>query len=148
MRLITPLPALVTGLALVGCGDKDTGTEVGGGAGVGSVGDTYVDEDGDGFLSVEDCDDADASTYPGAPESCDGIDNDCDGEVDENPADAPTFHADRDGDGFGDDATTEAACEAPDGFVEVGGDCDDEDPSAFPGNDESCDGLDNDCDGD
>jgi Putative metal-binding motif len=46
--------------------------------------DPAVDADDDGFSPDEgDCDDADASTFPGAPEACDGVDNDCDDEVDE-----------------------------------------------------------------
>ena len=43
-----------------------------------------MDADGDGFARSEDCDDRDPSTYPGAPEQCDGLDNDCDGTVDDN----------------------------------------------------------------
>ncbi len=36
---------------------------------------------GDGWLSTGyDCDDDDAATYPGAPEVCDGVDNDCNGD--------------------------------------------------------------------
>jgi hypothetical protein len=38
-----------------------------------------VDADGDGYPAAEDCDDADASVYPGAPERCDAVDHDCDG---------------------------------------------------------------------
>ena len=37
------------------------------------------DDDGDGSLDTADCDPLEATTYPGAPESCDGIDSDCDG---------------------------------------------------------------------
>jgi len=42
-----------------------------------------VDVDGDGFPACDDCDDGDQDVYPGAPELCDGVDNDCDDEIDE-----------------------------------------------------------------
>ena len=43
-----------------------------------------LDSDGDGYLESEgDCDDSDASVNIGATEICDGIDNNCDGEIDE-----------------------------------------------------------------
>ena len=78
-----------------------------------------------GYSNVStDCDDGDAQTYPGAPEQCDGNDNDCDGQVVENEGDL-------DADGF-------AAC---------AGDCDDEDPEVNPGAEEACNGLDDNCDG-
>jgi len=81
-----------------------------------------VDNDLDNFLSCAECDDNDVNTYPGAPEICDGLDNDCDGVV-------PTTEADGDGDGS-------PACV----------DCDDANANSFPGAPEICDGLDNDCD--
>ena len=43
----------------------------------------YVDDDGDGALACEDCDDEDDTIFPGAEEICDEKDNDCDGEIDE-----------------------------------------------------------------
>ncbi|MEZ4317636.1 MAG: MopE-related protein [Myxococcota bacterium] len=87
------------------------------------------DLDGDGVETCDgDCDDADPTTYPGAPEVPDGRDNDCDGAVDEG-----TALADDDGDGFS----------------ELDGDCDDGDAGVFPGQVEvPDDGIDQDCDGD
>ena len=85
------------------------------------------DLDGDG-LSVDegDCDDLDPDTYADATELIDGVDNDCDGEIDED-----TLGADDDGDGFS----------------EAEGDCDDADSAVFPGA-EPVDGVTNaDCDG-
>jgi hypothetical protein len=104
-----------------------------------------VDGDGDGFLASEDCDDSDASINAGAVEVCDGVDNDCDGEVDEGVTDA--WYADVDGDGYGDpDAVTEA-CDQPADHVGSASDCDDGDPDIHPAASERCDGVDNDCDG-
>ena len=101
---------------------------------------TDADLDDDGY-GTDDCDDADASIHPGAEDVCDGIDNDCDDETDE---DARAVYADADGDGFG-DVNAPLACD------EAGAtnsrDCDDTDPDAFPGADEACNGIDDDCDG-
>jgi hypothetical protein len=101
------------------------------------------DQDADGFDSEEDCNDSDATINIGAEELCDGVDNNCDGEIDENVRNI--FYADSDDDGFGDPNITIEACEAPDGFVENGSDCDDQQSINFPGAEELCDEVDNNC---
>ena len=106
-----------------------------------------VDADGDGYTSDDDCDDSDAAVNPGADELCDGIDNDCDGTIDQDALDASTWHIDGDADGYGDPDLPISACEAPEGYVEDGTDCDDGDPESYPDAPERCDGADNDCDG-
>src|SRR4029079_7370794 len=97
------------------------------------------DGDGDGYSTcspdplMRDCNDGDATIHPGAPELCgptgmgDGIDQNCNGYIDEgcNPCDP----VDRDGDGY-------SACM---------GDCDDTSRAVHPGAMEICDGLDDDC---
>ena len=76
------------------------------------------DADGDGFGSEDDCNDSESVIFPGAEELCDGIDNDCDGEIDENVT--TTYFADIDGDGFGDASVTTEACQITDGWVLTG----------------------------
>ena len=112
----------------------------------GSVG--YSDVDGDGFAACSECDDANAANFPGATEMCDGADNDCDGTVDEDDAaDALTWYADADADGYGNAASTTAACSAPAGYVADTTDCDDTEAAVFPGARERCNAIDDDCDG-
>jgi len=78
-------------------------------------------------------------------EFCDGIDNDCDGTIDDGVE--PTFYRDVDGDLYGDPSVIVSACTAPDGFVAVSTDCDDELAFVHPKATELCDSVDNDCDG-
>jgi hypothetical protein len=106
-----------------------------------------VDNDGDGYTTEVDCDDAHASVNPDAVERCDGLDNDCDTLTDEDATDATTWYADVDGDGHGDADAATVACDAPADAVAEAGDCDDADATAFPGAAELCDGVDDDCDG-
>ncbi len=109
------------------------------------------DRDGDGALAAinggDDCDDDDPSVHPQAEEICNGIDDDCDGEIDEGLEDANTWYTDADNDGWGDDDSAFVACEEPSGAVDRGGDCDDDDAGTSPGAEEICNGIDDDCDG-
>src|ERR1044071_7358859 len=92
------------------CGDKDP-SPVG------------VDDDGDGVGPSTDCDDDDALVHPGADEHCNGIDDDCDGPVDEDAVDAIPVFTDADADGFG-GAEAGTACTPAGDQVAVDGDCD------------------------
>ena len=112
---------------------------------LGALDDAFVDGDGDGYTGDEDCNDSDASVGPGAVEVCDGVDNDCDGIVDEDVT--QTYYADDDGDGFGDPDAAEQACDQPAGAVPNSNDCDDTNGDIFPGATEVCNELDDDCSG-
>jgi hypothetical protein len=113
----------------------------------GSVG--FADADADGFAACQECNDSEADAFPGADELCDGIDDDCDGQVDESGAiDAGTWYADADADGAGNAAQAVTTCDPPPGAVGNGDDCDDTDPRFHPGAVETCtDPNDYDCDG-
>ncbi|MFH1463844.1 MAG: putative metal-binding motif-containing protein [Pseudomonadota bacterium] len=119
-------------------------------------GDGYGDPEGatyactqptDATAEASDCDDADPGVHPAATETCDGRDEDCDGEVDEEATDAPAWFPDADGDGYGDGAAPVSACTQPSGLLSDGADCQDTDATIHPGAEEICDGVDQDCDG-
>jgi len=123
-------------------------------------GDSDYDADADGRDSADfggdDCDDTDPQTYPGAPEQCDHVDNDCDEVVDDDPIDPITWYLDADNDGFGHPDRWAVACFEGAGVSANGDDCDDDDPLVNPdateiwydGIDQDCDRRDDDRDGD
>jgi len=127
----------------------------------------YIDADGDGYgnpaittsactqpagyvANNTDCNDnafGGAAIHPGATEVCNGIDDDCDLTIDNGLAMMP-FYLDADGDGYG--ATIKMACSlavAGAGYTTTGGDCDDTRPLVHPGATETCNGMDDNCDG-
>jgi len=95
----------------------------------------------------DDCNDLNPWNFPGASELCDGMDNDCDDEVDEpGSTGCSWFFPDADGDGYGTGAP-ECVCESPgENWSVLGGDCDEQESEIHPGALELCDQKDNDCD--
>lgn len=133
--------------------------------GLGGVCQAWPDADGDGFGAVvdpqqvpcaytddgqfvfnyTDCDDEDPAVFPNAPEVCDGLDQDCDGQVDEDVG--VDWYLDMDGDGYGAGEAT-LACDGPTAeWVNIDGDCNDGAVGVNPGAAEVCNDVDNDCDG-
>ncbi|MDP2317420.1 MAG: MopE-related protein [Pseudomonadota bacterium] len=107
-----------------------------------------TDQDLDGFVVGDDCDDTDADVSPDAEEVCDEVDNDCDGEIDVGATDGAVGWVDADGDGHGTiDGETAYCGELPEGLADTSDDCDDTQPTMFPGAEEVCDDLDNNCNG-
>lgn len=102
-----------------------------------------IDADGDGYTDEEDCDDDNSNIHPGMEEICDGVDNNCNDEIDESVQ--ISFYEDTDEDGFGDSNAMIEACSQPEGSVANQNDCDDQNPDVFPGRVEECDGVDNNC---
>jgi hypothetical protein len=127
----------------------------------------YANADGDGYASMTstmmlcdattaypsatmgtDCNDASASIYPGATETCDGVDQDCDGTADDGAL--QTYYQDSDGDGFGNaSVSTTAPCvSAPVGYRLDRTDCNDTSVNIQPyAYDMPSDAIDSDCDG-
>ena len=89
----------------------------------------FIDEDQDGFAIEDgDCDDNNATIYPNAEEICDGIDNNCNDDIDENSRLSTVWYQDADGDGIGGYEVV-YSCLKPAGYVSQSGDCDDENPN-------------------
>ncbi|GMV42344.1 MAG: hypothetical protein AMXMBFR64_40600 [Myxococcales bacterium] len=127
----------------------------------------YKDEDLDGFgvtsaqaclcsktapysaLQGGDCDDTTGAVSPAAKETCNGIDDDCDGQIDEaGSTGCVDFFYDGDGDTFGKSGDTQCRCTPGDGYTaSKGGDCNDAIATVNPSGAETCNGMDDDCDG-
>ncbi|MBL8614611.1 MAG: hypothetical protein JNM72_03270 [Deltaproteobacteria bacterium] len=108
-----------------------------------------VDADEDGATADVDCDDSDPAVNPSATEACDGIDNDCDGLIDmedDSVTGTLTYYTDADSDGFGDESLPVTTCGAAAGLAAEAGDCDDANSAIAPDADESCNGIDDNCD--
>jgi hypothetical protein len=96
-----------------------------------------------------DCDDAREDVYLGADETCDHVDQDCNGAVDDDPLEPRSWWVDGDGDGYGDPATRVDACDKPSqDYVNRGDDCNDDSRSVNPFQFENCyNDVDDNCDG-
>jgi hypothetical protein len=122
----------------------------------------YADVDGDGYGSMidsvlhcsllpgyasnnDDCNDLNDVINPDAMEICNGLDDNCNGFADEGLV--TIFFQDADLDGFGNAAFPIAACSAPIGYADNALDCNDDDNLIFPGSIEVCNGQDDNCDG-
>ncbi|MFT3706354.1 MAG: putative metal-binding motif-containing protein [Archangium sp.] len=113
-----------------------------------------LDNDGDGFPGtgdcgnepMVDCNDNEPTAFPGALELCNGVDDTCNGQIDEGLP-VTSYYRDEDGDGVGSTKTGEGCKAPPSGSVTQSGDCNDQNPAIRPGQAETCNDVDDDCDG-
>jgi len=124
------------------------------------------DRDGDGYVNDQhwnnpvqfgldpatysfrgtDCNDRSAEINPSAPESCNYVDDNCDGQIDEGLA--QMAYQDNDGDRFGDpDSSPQPLCTIGPSLAFNNRDCDDTRADVHPGQIEICNGRDDNCDG-
>ncbi|MFT3841637.1 MAG: putative metal-binding motif-containing protein [Myxococcaceae bacterium] len=130
-----------------------------------TFGSYYPDVDGDGYGSAtaqaesscaaipgkvtnnSDCDDNNGAVHPGAPEVCNGIDDNCNTQLDEGLVFA-TYYIDKDADGYGDAmAMGVSSCVSVAGAVTNDADCNDNNAAVHPGAGEMCNAVDDNCDG-
>lgn len=103
------------------------------------------DDDDDTYTEAEgDCDDTNPAIHPGVTDICDGVDNDCDGAIDED-ASWQTYYLDSDHDGYGDSAISASYCSAErayaDNYILRAGDCNDQNAEINPGINEGTEDL-------
>jgi len=113
-----------------------------------SMGDACDDDkDGDGSPNDVDCDPNEETVHSLAPEICDGMDNNCDEDVDpENAIGCWSFYADGDQDGSGSLSDSKCLCAATNAYpTDMGGDCNDNDDQIHPWRAESCNDVDDNC---
>jgi len=105
------------------------------------------DQDQDGYPAWLDCDDLDPDVRPRADELCNGVDDDCDGEIDDDGVEL-AWYVDQDDDGWGEGPVVGTGCSLPEDRATKTGDCGQLEPDVHPGAEERCNGADDDCDGD
>ena len=125
--------------------------------------DYYADADGDGFGAGDvisscsdlgagyvsnntDCDDSNSNINSSATETCNTIDDNCDGQIDEGVQ--TVYFIDNDGDTYGNPSVNILACTQPIGYTPDDNDCNDTDANINPGaEDIGGNGIDENCDG-
>src|SRR5207244_2580651 len=99
-----------------------------------------------GYISNStDCNDGNSAVHPNATETCNNLDDNCNGQTDEGVM--TTFYRDADGDSYGNASVTTQACSAPSGYISNSTDCNDGNSAVHPNATETCNNLDDNCNG-